>query len=83
MANDNNKAPDWLLPDRAYDVLKWVGLIVCPALSTLTLALGQTWGIPYATEVATTIVAVGTLIGALIGVSAVKAGGGDGDDQAQ
>ena len=69
-------APGWLLPDRAYDVLKWVGLIVCPALATFMLTLGQVWGIPCASEIAATTVAAGALIGALIGVSAVKGGGG-------
>lgn len=27
--------PDWLLPNRAYDVLKWVALIVLPAIGVL------------------------------------------------
>lgn len=79
--NENSGAPGWLLPDRVYDVLKWAGLIVCPALATFMLTLGQVWGIPYASEVAATTVAAGTLIGAVIGVSAVKGGGGsDGKD---
>ena len=30
--------PDWLLPDRVYDVLKWVALIVLPAMATLVQA---------------------------------------------
>ncbi|KAB6839609.1 holin, partial [Bifidobacterium longum] len=24
--------PDWLIPSRVYDILKWLGLIVLPAL---------------------------------------------------
>lgn len=35
--------PDWLLPDRVYDVLKWVALIVLPAMATLVQALGPVW----------------------------------------
>lgn len=27
--------PDWLLPNRAYDVLKWVALIVLPAIGVV------------------------------------------------
>lgn len=27
--------PDWLLPNRAYDVLKWLALIVLPAIGVL------------------------------------------------
>lgn len=34
----------YLLPDKVYDVLKWVGLVVCPALATLTLTVGNTVG---------------------------------------
>ncbi len=75
-----NELPDWLLPDKVYDVLKWVGLIICPALATFMLTLGQTWGIPYAAEIATTVVATGTLIGVAIGASAIK--GSDTNEEA-
>lgn len=29
----DTSAPAWLIPDKAYDVLKWVGLVVLPTLS--------------------------------------------------
>ena len=32
--------PDWLLPNRAYDVLKWLALIVLPAIGVLVQTLG-------------------------------------------
>ena len=35
--------PDWLLPNRAYDVLKWVALIVLPAIGVLVQTLGPAW----------------------------------------
>ena len=75
------KPPERLIPSRVYDVLKWVGLIVLPACATFMLTIGQTWGIPYAGEIATTIVAVGTMIGAVIGVSTYNAKGGGADGQ--
>lgn len=74
----DNQAPDWLLPDKVYDVLKWVGLIVCPALATLVLAVGGSVGWADAQTAAVIVTAVGTFIGAIIGVSAVK--GGDADE---
>lgn len=74
---DENKPPQWLLPDKAYDVLKWIGLIVCPALATFMLTVGNSVGIPYTAEIATCITAAGTFIGAIIGASAIKAGGAD------
>lgn len=64
---------DYLIPDKAYDVLKWVGLILCPALAALIGAVGPAWGMPHVDAVVLTINAVGTFIGALIGVSHVKA----------
>lgn len=66
---------DYLLPDNAYTVLKWVGLILCPALAALIGAVGPAWGMPHVDSVVLTINAVGTFIGALIGASHIKAKG--------
>ena len=66
---------DYLIPDKAYDVLKWVGLILCPALAALIGAVGPAWGMPHVDAVVLTINAVGTFIGALIGASHIKAKG--------
>lgn len=65
--------PDWLLPSRVYDVLKWVALIVLPAMATLVQALGPVWGWTWADPAATTINAVALTIGVIIGASALKA----------
>ncbi len=72
-----SQTPDRLLPDKAYDVLKWIGLIVCPALATLVLAVGGSVGWADAQTAAVIVTAVGTFIGAIIGVSAVKGGEAD------
>ena len=60
---------DYLLPDNVYRVLKWVGLIVLPALATLLGAVGTAWGWPHLTAIVTTVTAIGTFVGALIGAS--------------
>ena len=65
--------PEYLLPDRAYDFLKWVGLIVCPALAALVGAVGPAWGLPNVDAIVLTINAVGVFIGAVIGASALSA----------
>ena len=65
--------PDWLLPNRAYDVLKWVALIALPAVAWLVGAVGPQWGLPHCGEIVTTINAVGVFVGALIGVSQLTA----------
>ena len=72
--SEENKAPEWLISNKAYDVLKWIGLIVCPAAATLTLTVGNAVGMPYTAVVATCITAAGTFIGAIIGASALKGG---------
>lgn len=60
---------EYLLPDKAYQALKWVGLIVIPALATLLGAVGTAWGWPHLTAIVTTITAIGTFVGALVGAS--------------
>ena len=64
---------NWLLPDDIYQILKWTGLILCPALAALVGAVGPAWGLPHVDNIVLTINAVGTFIGALIGASHVKA----------
>lgn len=68
---------DYFLPDSVYTVLKWLGLIACPALATFVGVVGPVWGMPYVEATVTTINATGLLIGALIGASAVTARGGE------
>lgn len=58
-----------ILPDKAYDVLKWICLICLPALATFYGVISKIWGLPLGTEICSTITAVATLIGALIGIS--------------
>lgn len=57
------------LPTRTYDILKWVTLVVLPALATFYLALAETWGLPYPTEVAGTIAAIDVFLATLLGIS--------------
>ena len=64
--------PDWLIPSRVYDILKWLGLIVLPALALFVNTVGPAWGWPHVDAIVTTLNALGILAGALIGVSAIK-----------
>ena len=61
-----------MLNDKVYDVLKWVALVVLPAIATLYTALAGVWGLPYAQEIPATITAVDLFLGALLGVSTVQ-----------
>lgn len=58
-----------ILSDKQYNVLKWVGLIVLPAIATLVKAVFPVWGLPYADAIAVTCTALGVFVGTLIGVS--------------
>ena len=58
------------LPDKVYDILKWICLIVLPACATLYSVMSGIWGFPYGEQIVRTITAVGTFLGTLIGVSA-------------
>ena len=63
----------YLLSDKVYNILKWVGLIAIPALATFVGVVGPLWGLPNTDAIVQTITAVGVLVGALIGASEVKA----------
>ena len=60
------------LSDKAYNVLKWLSLIALPAIGTFYFALAGIWDLPYGEQIVGTLVAVETLIGALLGVSTVQ-----------
>ena len=60
------------LPDKVYDILKWIVMIVIPALATAYVGLAAIWGFPYADEVAKTAAVVCTLLGALLGISTAQ-----------
>lgn len=69
MDKDTKTELDYLLPDKAYEILKWVALIALPAVAWLVGAVGPQWGLPHCGELVTTINAIGVFVGALIGVS--------------
>ena len=61
-----------MLNNRVYDVLKWVVMIVIPALTTAYVGLAAIWTWPYPEEVAKTSAVVCTLLGALLGISTAE-----------
>ena len=60
------------LDDKVYDVLKWVVMIVLPAVSVLVATLGQIWGWAGTEKIVLTINAVTIFLGVLIGISTVN-----------
>lgn len=67
---------EYLLPDKVYQILKWIGLILMPALAALIGAVGPAWGLPKVDAIVLTINALGTFIGVIIGASQLSAMGG-------
>ena len=57
------------MSNNVYDKLKYLCLIVLPALATLYGALSKIWGLPYGTEIPMTITAIGTFMGVCLKVS--------------
>jgi len=60
------------LPSKLYDVLKWLVLIVIPALTTFYAVLDNIFGWGYAETVTTISAAACTCIGAIIGISTAQ-----------
>ena len=60
------------MSNKMYDVLKWIALVVLPAIATLYFALAGIWGFPYGEEVVGTITAIDAFLGALLGISSAQ-----------
>lgn len=60
------------MTNKVYDVLKWISVIVVPALVLLINTLGEIWGWQHTAEISATISAIGVFIGALIQISSAR-----------
>lgn len=65
----------YLLPEKAYLVLKWVGLLVLPTLAWVYAVLGEAWGLPFVQQIPVTLNVLGTCVAVLIGASQISAKG--------
>lgn len=70
---DEEETTGYLIPDKVYDVLKWVGLIALPALAVCVQTIGTAADWTGTDLTVTILTALGTLVGALIGASTLKA----------
>jgi len=60
------------MSNKMYDILKWVCIIVLPAIATLYMGLAKIWDLPYETEIPQTITVIDAFLGALLGVSTIQ-----------
>lgn len=60
------------MSNELYDALKWLCIAILPAISTAVSIIFQIWGIPYGDQIAKTITAIATCIGACLGISSIN-----------
>lgn len=61
------------LNNKTYDVLKWLCLIVSPAICTLLVTLDSLWGWGLPVEaIVGTITAITTFVGVVVGISNIN-----------
>lgn len=60
------------LSNSAFDVLKWIAILLLPSLATLVAVIFKIWNLPYGNEIAQTITALATFLGAILGISTVQ-----------
>ena len=58
-----------MMNNKVYDILKWVALIVLPAVAVLYGSLASIWGLPFGEQIPDTITAVDLFLGVVLGVS--------------
>lgn len=60
------------LPQKAYEIIRWIVIIVIPALITLYGVIGNTLNIPYTEIVLTIAGAVDVFLGTIFGISKIS-----------
>lgn len=61
-----------ILSNRAYDIIKWIAIVVIPALGEAYVRLSNVWNLPYGQQINETALVITFLLGALIGISTVQ-----------
>lgn len=60
------------MTNKTYDILKWIALVVLPAIATLYSVVANIWGWSYSYEISATITAINTALGSILGISSVN-----------
>ena len=69
------------LPNKVYDILKYLTIIVLPAIGALYTGLAQIWELPYAAQIPATITVICTFLGAILCISTAQYNNGDVDEE--
>lgn len=62
------------MTNKTYDILKYIALIVLPALAVFYSTISNIWGLPYHDAIPDTIMAVDLFLGACLKISSSKYG---------
>lgn len=57
------------MTNETYDKLKFMAMVILPAIATLYITLANVWGLPYPKEIGATITAIVTFLGVALKVS--------------
>lgn len=60
------------MSNKTYDVLKWIALVVLPAIAILYGSLAEIWSLPFGEQVPDTITAIDLFLGVVLGISSVS-----------
>lgn len=60
------------MSNKFYDRLKFIALVLLPALATFVIAIFEIWGLPYGAQVGATVTALSTFLGAILVTSSAK-----------
>lgn len=60
------------MKNSTFDVLKWVAMLLLPALASFISALGVIWGFSWAPQVSDTIVAFNAGLAMVLGISSIN-----------
>lgn len=61
-----------LLPNKVYEVLKWLAIVAIPAFGEAYVRLSTVWNLPYGQQVNETALIVTFVLGALLGISTIQ-----------
>ena len=65
------------MSNKTYDILKYLTIIVLPAIGALYTGLSQIWDLPYAAQIPATITVICTFLGAILCISTAQYNNGD------
>ena len=57
------------LSNKVYDILKFIAMVILPAIGTLYFGLARIWKLPYAEEIVGTSTIIDTFLGTILGIN--------------